>query len=199
MSEDSFDELALMRRSAFDLMARGRLLSAAIATIFVPLPRRVGPTASPPFLALANVASMKASCRSSLPRLCRCLASKRSAFSSLPLRTHRLIHTYLLPPREPARTGATVTAPRHSRNFRRSIRTYQRYMDRIVKWERSEWMVCNSETTKLFGQLETLPFHLLTKCESHRQTSTARFSLTKAVHCFRRRLATSSPTPAATR
>jgi len=31
-------------------MARGRLLSAAIATIFVPLPRRVGPTAKPPFL-----------------------------------------------------------------------------------------------------------------------------------------------------
>src|ERR1035438_5724603 len=30
-------------------MARGRLLSAATATIFVPLPRRVGPTASPPF------------------------------------------------------------------------------------------------------------------------------------------------------
>jgi hypothetical protein len=29
--------------------ARGRLLSAAIATIFVPLPRRVGPTAKPPF------------------------------------------------------------------------------------------------------------------------------------------------------
>ena len=29
--------------------ARGRLLSAATATIFVPLPRRVGPTASPPF------------------------------------------------------------------------------------------------------------------------------------------------------
>ena len=31
------------------LMARGRLLSAAIATIFVPLPRRVGPTARPLF------------------------------------------------------------------------------------------------------------------------------------------------------
>jgi len=29
--------------------ARGRLLVAAIATIFVPLPRRVGPTAKPPF------------------------------------------------------------------------------------------------------------------------------------------------------
>jgi hypothetical protein len=29
--------------------ARGRLLPAAIATIFVPLPRRVGPTARPPF------------------------------------------------------------------------------------------------------------------------------------------------------
>jgi hypothetical protein len=29
--------------------ARGRLLAAAIATIFVPLPRRVGPTAKPPF------------------------------------------------------------------------------------------------------------------------------------------------------
>src|ERR1035438_748354 len=29
--------------------ARGRLLSAATATIFVPLPRRVGPTAKPPF------------------------------------------------------------------------------------------------------------------------------------------------------
>jgi hypothetical protein len=29
--------------------ASGRLLSAAIARIFVPLPRRVGPTASPPF------------------------------------------------------------------------------------------------------------------------------------------------------
>ena len=29
--------------------ARGRLLSAATATIFVPLPRRVGPTARPPF------------------------------------------------------------------------------------------------------------------------------------------------------
>jgi hypothetical protein len=29
--------------------ARGRLLVAAMATIFVPLPRRVGPTAKPPF------------------------------------------------------------------------------------------------------------------------------------------------------
>src|ERR1017187_599098 len=29
--------------------ARGRLLAAAIATIFVPLPRRVGPTPRPPF------------------------------------------------------------------------------------------------------------------------------------------------------
>jgi len=29
--------------------ARGRLLSAAIAMVFVPLPRRVGPTAKPPF------------------------------------------------------------------------------------------------------------------------------------------------------
>src|SRR5512136_769641 len=29
--------------------ARGRLLPAAIAMIFVPLPRRVGPTATPPF------------------------------------------------------------------------------------------------------------------------------------------------------
>lgn len=29
--------------------ARGRLLVVAIATIFVPLPRRVGPTAKPPF------------------------------------------------------------------------------------------------------------------------------------------------------
>src|ERR1700688_3311773 len=40
-------------------------------------------------------------------------------------------------------------------------------------------IVGNSETTKLFGQLEKLPFHLLTKCECHWQTS--------------------SPTPAATR
>src|SRR6185312_17053766 len=30
--------------------ASGRLLPAAIAMIFVPLPRRVGPTAKPPFL-----------------------------------------------------------------------------------------------------------------------------------------------------
>ena len=46
------NKLALGRRSALDRYGerkRGRLLPAATATIFVPFPRRVGPTAKPPF------------------------------------------------------------------------------------------------------------------------------------------------------
>lgn len=68
-------------------MARGRPSPEAIATIMVPLPRLVGPTAKP-FFALANVASMNASSRFSLPHWCKCRASRRKASTGLPWRTH---------------------------------------------------------------------------------------------------------------
>jgi hypothetical protein len=64
--------------------------------IFVPLPRRVGPMAKPPFLALAKVASTNAPSRFSCPRPCRCRASSFSASSSLPVRTHRWNRRWLV-------------------------------------------------------------------------------------------------------
>lgn len=62
-----FNKLALGRRSALDRDGGGRLLPAATATIFVSLPKRVEPTAKPPFFVLAKVASTNASSRLSLP------------------------------------------------------------------------------------------------------------------------------------
>jgi hypothetical protein len=88
VSEDSFDELALMRRSAFDTNGERKTVISGDSDDLCPLASACGADRKAPFLALANVASMEASCSSSLPRSCRCLASKRSAFSSFPLRTH---------------------------------------------------------------------------------------------------------------
>jgi len=72
-----FHKLALGWRSA---LHRGRLLSASTAMIIVPLPRRVGPDAEAPFLALAKVASTNASSRFSWPRLCRWCARSVKPF-----------------------------------------------------------------------------------------------------------------------
>ena len=50
VSEDAFNELAVVRRSAFDANGERKTVASARAMIFVPLPRLVGPTARPPFL-----------------------------------------------------------------------------------------------------------------------------------------------------
>ena len=47
--DGSLDELGFMRRSACNPTATGKPRRSAIAMILVPLPRRVGPTAPPPF------------------------------------------------------------------------------------------------------------------------------------------------------
>ncbi|MGC1415929.1 MAG: hypothetical protein WA817_11635, partial [Candidatus Acidiferrum sp.] len=47
--DGGFDEFCFMRRSAATCTARGRPWPSLIAMILLPLPRRVGPTAEPPF------------------------------------------------------------------------------------------------------------------------------------------------------
>ena len=83
-----FHKLALGWRSALDRYGERKTVISGDSDDLRSLAAAGGTHGKAPFFALAKVASMKASCRSSLPRSCRCLASKRSAFSSLPLRTH---------------------------------------------------------------------------------------------------------------
>jgi len=86
--QNSFNKLALGRRSAFDSNGERKTVTRGDSDdlgAFAALGRADGEA---PFLALAKVASTNASSRCSLPRSCRCLASRCSASTNLPSPTH---------------------------------------------------------------------------------------------------------------
>lgn len=85
--ENFFNKLLSAGEALWTDTARGRLLSAATAMIFVPLPRRVGPTAKPLFGARESGIDERL-LQIQLPMLCKCRASSLRAPSNLPLRTH---------------------------------------------------------------------------------------------------------------
>jgi len=85
---NSFHTLALGRRSAFDRYGERKTIARGHSDD-LGAPAALGGTDSEaPFLALANIASTNASSRFNLPRSCNWRASKRSASTSLPSRTH---------------------------------------------------------------------------------------------------------------
>jgi len=75
--------------------ARGRLLVVAIATIFVPLPRRVGPTAKPPFWRS----------RKWHPRMPRLGSTDRAHGGAAPVAAAPVPASHSVPIVEPAVTG----------------------------------------------------------------------------------------------
>src|SRR5271157_4781581 len=83
-----FHKLALGWRSALHRYGERKTVSSGDSDDFRALAAAGGADGEAPFLALANVASTNASSKFNWPRSCRCLASRRSASSSFPLRTH---------------------------------------------------------------------------------------------------------------
>jgi len=75
-SKNLFHKLALGRRSALNRYGERKTVISGDSDDLRSLAAAGGTHGKAPFFALAKVASMKASCRSSLPRPCRCLASK---------------------------------------------------------------------------------------------------------------------------
>ena len=88
VSEDPFDELAFVRRSAFDTNGERKTVIIGESNDFRPLAALGGPDREAPFFAPVKEASMKASSKSSFPRACNSSASTRTMRSSLPARTH---------------------------------------------------------------------------------------------------------------
>jgi len=81
-------KLALGRRSAVDRYGERKTVTSGDSDDLGALTAAGGANGKAPFLALAKVASTNASSRFSFPRWCRCRASRFSASSSFPLRTH---------------------------------------------------------------------------------------------------------------
>jgi hypothetical protein len=88
VSEDAFDELAFVRRSAFDSNGERKTVSIGESDDFRPLAALGRPDREAPFFAPVKEASMKASSSSSFPRACNSSARTRKMRSSLPSRTH---------------------------------------------------------------------------------------------------------------
>jgi hypothetical protein len=86
--QNRLDKPALSRRSAFDSDGERKTVTRSDSDDLGALAALGGADREAPFLALAKVASTNASCRWSLPRSCRCLASKLKASTNLPARTH---------------------------------------------------------------------------------------------------------------
>jgi hypothetical protein len=86
--QNVFHKLALGWRSAVDRYGERKTVTSGESDDFGALAAAGGTDGKAPFLALAKVASTKASSRLSLPLACRCAASSFSACSSLPLRIH---------------------------------------------------------------------------------------------------------------
>src|SRR5579859_4494110 len=82
-----FHKLALGWRSAFDRYGERKTVISGDSDDLGAFAAAGRTNGEAPFLALAKVASTNASSRSSLPRSCRCRASKRSASTNLPSRT----------------------------------------------------------------------------------------------------------------
>jgi len=86
--ENAFDELTLMRRSAFDTNGERKTVIIGDNDDFRPLAAFGGPDRAAPFFAPVKEASMKASSSFSFPRACNSSASTRKMPSNLPSRTH---------------------------------------------------------------------------------------------------------------
>jgi hypothetical protein len=86
--QNFFHKLALGWRSALHRYGERKTVSSGDSDDLRALAAARGTDAKPPFFALAKVASTNASSKFNWPRSCRCLASRRSASSSFPLRTH---------------------------------------------------------------------------------------------------------------
>jgi len=86
--QNVFHKLALGRRSTFDRYGERKTVTSGDSDDLGALAATGGADGKAPFLALAKVASTKASSRFSLPCLCSSVASSFNAASSLPLRTH---------------------------------------------------------------------------------------------------------------
>jgi hypothetical protein len=86
--EDALDELAFVRRSAFDTNSQRKTVIIGESEDFGPLAAFGRPDREAPFFAPVKEASMNASSRSSFPRACNSSASTRKTRSSLPARTH---------------------------------------------------------------------------------------------------------------
>ena len=83
-----FDELAFVRRSAFNTNSERKTVIIGESKDFRPFAAFGRPDRKAPFFAPAKEASMNASSRSSFPRACNSSASTRKTRSSLPARTH---------------------------------------------------------------------------------------------------------------
>jgi hypothetical protein len=88
LPEDSFDQLAFVRRSAFDTNRERKTVIIGESDDFRPLASLGRPDREAPFLAPVKEASIKASSTSSFPRVCNFLASTRKMRSNLSSRTH---------------------------------------------------------------------------------------------------------------
>ena len=88
VSQDAVDELALVRRSAFDTNGERKTVIIGESDDFRPLAAFGGPDREAPFFAPVKEASMKASSSCNFPRACNSSAKTRKMRSSLPSRTH---------------------------------------------------------------------------------------------------------------
>ena len=85
VSEDAFDELAFVRRSAFDTNGERKTVIIGESDDFRPFAAFGGPDREAPFFAPVKEASMKASSSCSFPRACNSSASTCRMRFSLPL------------------------------------------------------------------------------------------------------------------
>ena len=88
VSENAFDKLAFVRRSAFDTNGERKTVIIGESDDFRAFAALGGPDREAPFFAPVKEASMNASSKSSLPRAWSSSASTRKMRSSLPARTH---------------------------------------------------------------------------------------------------------------
>jgi hypothetical protein len=88
VSEDAFDELAFVRRSAFDTNGERKTVIIGESDDFRSLAAFSRPNREAPFFAPVKEASMKASSSCSFPRACNSSAKVRKMRSNLPSRTH---------------------------------------------------------------------------------------------------------------
>jgi hypothetical protein len=88
MSEDAFNELAFMRRSAFDTNGQWKTEVIGESDDFRSLAALGGTDRKAPFFAPVKDASIKACSKLSFPLACNSLAKTRKMRSNLPTRTH---------------------------------------------------------------------------------------------------------------
>jgi hypothetical protein len=86
--DDAFDELALMRRSAFDTNGERKTVIIGESDDFRPFAALGGPDRETPFFCPVKEASMKASSSFSFPRACNSSARSCKMPSSFASRTH---------------------------------------------------------------------------------------------------------------